>query len=70
MTDTDKIVAAILAAAYSIKEGGAVNEAHLVDSYKRMLFEISIRENAEAGGLSRALEESARRKKPSNAPLS
>jgi hypothetical protein len=70
MTDTDKIVAAILAAAQSIKEGGDVNEAHLVDSYKKMLFEISLRENAEAGGLARALEESARLKKSSNAPRS
>ena len=70
MTDTDKIVAAILAAAHSIKDGGAVNEAHFVDSYKKMLHEIGIRENAEAGGLARALEESARRKKSSNAPWS
>jgi hypothetical protein len=70
MTDTDKIVAAILAAAHSIKDGGAVNEAHLVDSYKKMLLEIGIRENAQAGGLARVLEESAQRKKSSNTPWS
>ena len=70
MTDTDKIVAAILAAAHSIKDGGAVNEAHFVDCYKKMLLEIGIRENAEAGGLARALEESARFKKNSSTPWS
>jgi hypothetical protein len=70
MTDTNKIVAAILAAAHSIKDRGAVNEAHFVDSYKKMLLEISIRENAVAGGLARALEESAQHKKSSNTPSS
>jgi hypothetical protein len=67
MTDTNKIVAAILAAAHSIKDGGAMNAAHFVDSYINMLHEISIREKAESGGLARALEESARRKKNPNA---
>jgi hypothetical protein len=40
MNDVDRIVAAILAAAYSFKHPGAVNHLHFVRAYQNMLEEL------------------------------
>jgi len=62
MYDTDKIVAAILAAALGVKNDGAANAARFVQAYEEVLSEMKAREKAKATAYADALEEKSEQK--------
>jgi hypothetical protein len=59
MDDTDKIVAAILAAAYAAKNIGAVNAVQFVRVYEEVSEEMKKREKQKPTGLADAVEPTA-----------
>lgn len=63
MDDTDKIVAAILAAAYATKNIGATNATQFVQALEEISSEMRRREKERTGGSAGALEAAIESKK-------
>jgi hypothetical protein len=69
MNDTNKIVAAILAAAATARNPAHLNTPDYVQAYENMLEEIAKRENRDSGFGNRLEAAMERHKKASEAPL-